>query len=199
MKIRWLTASLLAVGTLSLTPIHASAASLTSTSCSSGSVTATGIGGATTCAGSFDGNDTQGDSLLNALNGGLFQSVVGNVTWSLFGKSDDGNSSFTAQNGATSGTWQVLEAITGPFVISLKAGNSYSAYLFDGKTPVTSGTFETLGVSVNRRGNAQALSHASIFVAQMDDDVADVPEPASVAALGMIAIGGLMTAKKKRS
>lgn len=198
MKMRLFNASLLALGALSLSAMNASAASMTSVSCSSGSVTA-GDSSAIACEGSFEGNDTgAGDPLLTALNDGMFANLVGDLQWDLFGKSDE-NSSFTADNGLTSGTWSVLEAITGPFVISLKSGTSYSAYLFDGKTPVTSGTFETLGVSVNNKGKAQALSHASLFVAQSNGSTVDVPEPATALALGMFTIGSLGLLKKKRA
>jgi hypothetical protein len=200
MKMRLFGASLLAVGALSLSAASASAASI---SCSSGSVTADGFGSATACAGSFSGNDTgAGNPMLTSLNGGLFSDIVGNLSWSLLGKSDDGNASFTASNDQTSGTWSVLSAITGPFVISFKAGNSYSAYLFDSNTAITSGTFNTLGVSVNGRGNAQDLSHASIFVADRmveETPSQDVPEPGMLAALGMVAIGGLGALKKKKA
>lgn len=198
MKKLFVGASLLAVGTVSLFAPSASAAGLVS--CSSGAVTASGFGDATACAGAFDGNDTgaQGTLLTKLNDEGLFDSFVGDATWSLLGKSDDGSGILTASNGLASGTWSLLTAITQPFVLSLKAGNSYSAYLFDGTTPITSGTFETLGVSVNGRGNAQALSHASIFIADVDDNGSvDVPEPATILALGVVAVGGLGALKKK--
>ncbi|WP_416676260.1 PEP-CTERM sorting domain-containing protein [Egbenema bharatensis] len=200
MKRHLFSASLIAISALSLSAMSASAASL---SCSNGSVTANGFGSATACAGSFTGNDTGASSTLLAdLNGGLFSSYVGTAQWSLFGKSDDGNNSFTASNNQTSGTWQLLNAITQPFVISFKAGNAYSAYLFDGSTPITSGTFDTLGVSVNGKGNARDLSHASIFIANVapkDNNNVEVPEPGMMAALGMVAIGGLGVLRKKKA
>lgn len=201
MKTRLLSAAFLAASALSLSAMGASAASI---SCSSGSVTADGFGAATACAGSFSGNDTgEKSTLLSELNGGLFKDIVGDLSWSLFGKSDDNDMSFTASNDQTSGVWSVLSAITGPFVISFKAGNSYSAYLFDAKTPITSGTFDTLGVSVNGRGNARDLSHASLFIANVgpsDDGTSkDVPEPGSFAALGVVALGGLGVLKKKKA
>jgi hypothetical protein len=194
MKAHLLSVSLLAVSAVSLSAVSASAAAIGTVSCKSGSVTATGFGGATACAGSFSGNDTgAGNPLLTSLNGGLFSSFTGNTTWKLLGKSDAANSGFTASNGATKGSWSLLQAITGPFVISLKSSTGYSAYFFDGKTPITSGTFNTLGVSVNKQGKAQALSHASIFVTRVNR----IPEPATTAALGMVAIGGLGMLKKK--
>jgi hypothetical protein len=201
MKRHLFSASLIAMSALSLSAMSASAASL---SCSNGSVTADGFGAATACAGSFTGNDTGAKStLLSNLNNGLFSDFVGTAEWSLFGKSDDGNNSFTASNNQTSGTWQLLTAITQPFVISFKSANSYSAYLFDGSTPITSGTFNTLGVSVNGKGKAQALSHASIFIANVtapeEDDNVEVPEPGTMAALGMVAIGGLGVLRKKKA
>lgn len=199
MKMRLLSAALLAFGAISLSAASASAGTLTSVSCGSGSVTADNFGSATACEGALSGNDTgAGNPLLISLNNGLFGSFVGDATWELLGKSDDANSIFTADNDKTSGTWSILTAITSPFVISLKAGNSYSAYFFDGKTPITSGTFNTLGISVNGKGNAQALSHASLFVVKTETPVKETPEPATVAALGMFAIGGLGALRQKK-
>lgn len=198
MKMGLFGASLLAIGAVSLSAGGAFAGTLTSVSCSSGSVTANGFGSATACEGAFSGNDTgAGDPLLTSLNGGFFSSFTGNAEWELLGKSDENNSIFTADNNATSGTWSILQAITSPFVISLKAGNAYSAYFFNSNTPITSGTFNTLGVSVNKNGNLQALSHASLFV--VTNPTEEVPEPFTAAALGMVAIGGLGVLKKKQA
>ena len=60
------------------------------------------------------------------------------------------------QKGKGTGTWSLAKTIATPFVISLKAGNSYTAYYFNGNTPINSGTWATL--------DQQDLSHASLFV-----------------------------------
>lgn len=200
MKMGLFGASLLAVGAVSLSAGGAFADTPTLASCSAGSVTANGFGSATACEGAFSGNDTgAGDPLLTSLNGGLFSNFTGNAEWEFLGKSDQNNSIFTADNDATSGDWSILQAITSPFVISLKAGNAYSAYFFNSNTSITSGTFNTLGVSVNKNGNPQALSHASLFVVKTDNPPEEVPEPFTAAALGMVAIGGLGALKKKQA
>lgn len=201
MNMRILGASLLAVGALSLSATSASAAAFSSTTCNVNSVTADGFGAATACKGSFEGNDTGNNGeLLSDLNGGLFANVVGDLEWSLLGKSDQNGSGVLADNDSTKGVWSVLEAITGPFVISLKAGDFYSAYLFNSSKAITSGTFNTFSVAVNQNnGKSPALSHASIFVANPGNPPVDVPEPATLMALGMVAIGGLGALKKKQA
>ncbi|MGG6294884.1 PEP-CTERM sorting domain-containing protein [Leptolyngbya sp. AN02str] len=149
---------------------------------------------ASACAGSFSGNDTgaQG-TLLNDLNNGLFS--TGGGTWSLLGKSDDGG--FSAGKSSTGG-WSLLggQQITGSFVLSLKAGNAYSAYYFDNVSNVTSGFFDTIGVSLAGNGKSgKDLSHASIFVLSQDTTPTPppagqpVPEPFTI--LGTVAAAGM--------
>jgi hypothetical protein len=137
------------------------------------------------CAGSFGGNINGNASEATFLN-----SEFGS-TFTYVGKSDDaGNGPFTGNPEVNlNGTLTFDSAISGMFVIGLKAANNYSYYLFNAGAPVTSLTFNsTAGVAVNGRGIPQDLSHANLYTA------AAVPEPetyalmlAGLASLGFVA------------
>lgn len=183
----------------------AQAAQLRSTTCSVNNVSI-GTTTATACYGPLSGNDTGAQStLLNNLNGGLFSNYVGSdVSWSLAGKSDDGNSLLNAQNGQSSGEWSLDQALTsGTFVLSLKTSTRYSAYLFQNidfsKTGLV-GLFNTIGVALNGNGSkGKDLSHASLFVAKVSqgEQRTEVPEPASLIGLGLAATGMVVSRRRQ--
>lgn len=187
---------LLAVSLLALSAVPAKALD-----CSAGTVTAIGLGASSSCIGSFTGNDAQGDgsgALFDQLSTGVFDGIT---DWAFVGKSDAG--AFDVSSG-NSGTWSVDTALTGPFVLSLKASNSWSAYFFDGSSDpfsVLGGTWSTAGVSVNGNGKAQDLSHATIYraVVKTPEEPTSVPEPSATAALGLVAIGTFAALKYKQS
>lgn len=187
-------ASLVAVGLLSLSALPAKALN-----CSAGDVTAFGLGSSSSCIGAFTGNDAQGDgsgALFDQLSTGVFNNIT---NWEFVGKSDEG--AFDVSSGNT-GTWSIETALTGPFVLSLKAGNAWSAYFFEGSSDpfaVLGGTWNTNGVSVNGNRNARDISHATIYRAANNTppDTSPVPEPS--AALGLFAVGALGFLKQKRA
>ncbi|AUT00801.1 PEP-CTERM sorting domain-containing protein [Nostoc sp. CENA543] len=170
-------------------------------SCSTSNVSLGGVN-ATACAGAFEGNDTgEKGTLGGKLNGGLFSDLVGpGVTWTQFGKSDEVNSSIDAAEDFTQGSWSLTKVLPSKtFVVSFKASDSYSAYLFkdyDWSQGLT-GIFNTIGVSVNKKGNAQALSHASLFVSDIKTDTKDVPEPATLLGLGLVASGMVISRRRQ--
>ncbi|GAP97941.1 hypothetical protein NIES2104_44940 [Leptolyngbya sp. NIES-2104] len=161
-------------------------------------MTAFGLGASTSCIGAFEGNDAQGNgtgALFNQLSTGVFNGLT---NWEFVGKSDEG--AFNAPGGS-SGTWNIATSINSPFVLSLKAANSWSAYFFENADAlaVFGGTWETDGVSTNKRGIAQDLSHATIYRAIVDaPPPKSVPEPGMAAALGVFAVGALGRLKQKR-
>jgi hypothetical protein len=194
-----LGSALLATGFVSMLAIAPATASVTC------SVTDVSLGAfdATACEGAFTGNDTgSGSTLLASLNAGLFSSVPSDVTWSLAGKSDDSNPLvLRANNGLNDGSWNLASALsTDTFVLSLKAGTSYSAYLFQGIDFLQSGLdglFTTMGVALDGSGLAgRDLSHASLFVASRNTGTTPVPEPATL--LGLAVVGGGISLSRRR-
>ncbi|HEX2539905.1 MAG TPA: PEP-CTERM sorting domain-containing protein [Caldimonas sp.] len=142
---------------------------------------------ATSCLGAFSGNINGSQSELDDL------SVWG--SFSYVGKSDDAsNGPFTSNpNVAVNGTLTFDTALTGMFVIGLKASNEHSYYLFNALAPVSSLTFDsTAGVAVNGRV-PQDLSHANLYAI-----TAPIPEPETyallLAGLGLV---GFMSKRRK--
>lgn len=134
----------------------------------------------TACAGAFAGNDAnqQADVLAE------LEDLSGTSGWFFVGKSDDaGFGPFTSNPETNTGTLTFDSAISGPFALSLKAANAFSLFFFDLAQPVSEIDFNTLGVSVNRSGIAQDLSHAGLYA---------VPEPQTqaflLAGLGLLGI-----------
>ena len=161
---------------------------------------------ADSCNGPIDGNDTGGSStFLDDLGNGDIFAGYGNTEllsdWELFGKSDDGNMSVTAEEGAISGTFEAF-GVTDTLVVTLKVADSFSAFLFtmvDG--PNITGTFDNfLAGLLNNNGNTQTLSHLSIFSAEaLDGDPGPSPVPLPAAGWMLLAgIGGLTVARRRR-
>ncbi len=161
------------------------------------------------CAGSFAGND--GD-VLEALNttqvfGDFF--LMGD--WVDGGKIEEEtptNDYFSVAVGGNQGTLTLnLEALLNDaidnIVLSFKAGNAYSLYQWylpvaDGEdgNPATI-NWATSGVQVNVDGSPLGLSHVSLFYrAGEPEDPPEVPEPATLALLGL-GLAGLRIARKR--
>ena len=149
---------------------------------------------ASSCSGAYTGNLNGKVAELDAL-----ASLFGG-TWSYLGASNStGFGPFSAApNGATSGTLSFDSAVSGRFVIGLKAANQYSYYFFDSASPISSLSFNTTaGVATNARGIAQNLSHAVLYTGSALPPIASatpVPEPggwamfaAGLGVLGLIA------------
>jgi hypothetical protein len=182
MTVSGLSTAISVIGLLTATALPSAAASFgnlkaTGLDCTHALVTA-GDHDFLACAGAFEGNDTgNGNPLLTELNNGLFDDYVSGGTWSLLGKSDEGD--FNADQGQTIGNWSLAagDTLGSPFVLSLKASNSFSAYLFNDVSDIIDGTFTTAGVSTNKNGKSQDLSHASLFVlANAEEEIVELSE-----------------------
>ena len=135
----------------------------------------------------FTGNDTGFEALINNAFG-----LTGN-TWNLLGKSDQSGDPVVAPNGVQSGNWSLLSptSVNSPFVVTVKASTFFSAYLFQGLTGVTSGTFNVAGVTTGNNGQHANLSHLSVFTSEPTA----IPTPALLP--GLIGLG-LGVLRKRR-
>jgi PEP-CTERM motif len=148
----------------------------------------------TDCAGSFEGNDkNQEDRVLS-----IIESEFGLAGASFLGASDDARSGpFRRDPDGASGTLRFDSAIDGAFVLSLKAGNAFSLYFFDGEgDAISSIDYTTLGVATNWRGDGLGLSHASLYAA-----VPAIPEPETYALMlaGLAAVGFMSRRRKPQA
>ena len=194
--------SVLAAGAVLLcglaSPAHALLVS-TGLSCNAGNVMVTGFDpDALACSGAWAGNDTPQEADLLAQLAVDFGSVLGSgATFAVLGKSDDANNGpFTSNPETTSGTLTFDTAQTGFFAVTLKAGNAFSTYLFDGGVlGLTSIDFSTAGVQVNQNGIPAELSHATLI------DVSPIPEPETYALMlaGLGAMGFVARRRKQRA
>lgn len=202
--------TILATGVaVSLVAAPTQAATLGKDLCSTSNISLGGVN-STACKGSFLGNDTgSGDPLLTELKAGLFTTEFNSnqtVSWSDGGKSEKGQTGlfgFNAKYDFSTGGWGFTTAPTfNTFVVSLKSSTAYSAYLFkdyDWSKGLT-GVFDTVGVST-KNGKAQALSHASLFVANVTTVTpppVEVPEPTTLVGLGL-AFGGMLVSRRRQS
>lgn len=181
-----------AVGTLLagtiLSPLsaHAALVSAGSPTCSVTNLTVN----ATSCSGAWQGN--QNNQLTDVL--AQLGTLSGLSGWGLVGHSDTANNGpFTGNPQVTNGTLTFDAPQSGPFAIALKASNQFSLYFFDGsKTNISNLGFITNGVSLNKNGIPQDLSHASLYTSSA---TTAVPTPALLP--GLVGLGMTMMRKRK--
>jgi hypothetical protein len=141
--------------------------------------------GATACSGAWAGNDSnqQDDVLaeLDNLSAGM---------WTFVGKSDEANGGpFTGNPEFNTGTLTLDGPISGTFAIALKGGNEFSLYVWENVMDVNAVLFTM--------GGQSALSHASLYQAEIIPG--PIPEPSTYALMlaGLGAIG--LVARRRRA
>lgn len=178
-----LSVAALAALAIAAFPSHAALVSAAPPTCANTDVSANSFA----CSGSWAGNDAnQQTDVLAELNNLLADS------WTFAGKTGDANNGPFANDpsGATTGTLSFDSPLNGNFAIALKAANSFSLYVWQGATNVSSIDFSTIGTAINGNGKAQDLSHATLYVGV-------VPEPESYA-LALAGLGVLVLVARRR-
>jgi hypothetical protein len=146
------------------------------------------------CGGSFAGNNQNQEADVLA----YIQTTWGQ-TFTDQGSSDTPVSfgPFTSNPDTGTGTLTFDFPIDQAFVLTLKSGNQFSLFYFDGSGPaISSIDYSTLGVNVNKNGVAQGLSHATIYAGDL---VPGIPEPETYALMlaGLGAVGFM--ARRRRA
>ena len=158
------------------------------------------------CAGSFEGNDSQGDAWSTQLND---NDIFGDYLWSEADKIDTTEGAQTLSSnffkisqtdGWNVGTIQFLQDIDSQFALTLKASTFWSAYSFDSVTAGEIFNFDTAGVAVKNNGGTAALSHASLYISDnaITSNPQEVPEPTVIGGLLMLG-AGLATSRRRKA
>lgn len=145
----------------------------------------------------FAGNDSNSQDFKTYLD-----SVLG--SWSLLGKTDEPGTfakpdyvqdiNTKSNDDIQSGSWQLTKSINSPFVVTVKASDFFSAYLFKGlPSSINSGTFKVSGVTTDsgKPDKHAGLSHLSVY----SSNTQAVPTPALLP--GLIGMGVAALRKRK--
>lgn len=162
------------------------------------------------CEGSFSGNDKAND--VKNLFQDLYDSSA-SVTSSVKADDYDGDVDtslfriWSPDGDDSVGKIEFKQDIDYKFSFVLKAGNTWSSYFFDGIEAGTILDFTTAGVSKNGNGSAAALSHATMYVSDIEVALREeenkppkvyVPEPSAVVGLAFLG-GGMFLSRRRKS
>ncbi len=153
--------------------------------------------GGLVCEGVFSGNDS------NQINESteLFDLTGWKELTKIDGSSGENNIVTVSNLGGKNYSWAFKDAFKhleiSELFFSVKGGDSFSAYLWDGET--TSGTFNTQGI-VNGGGKAPDLSHISFYYRNetySNPNTTPVPTPAAILPV-LTALFGVAAKRKRR-
>lgn len=150
----------------------------------------------TACGGSFAGNNSNQEADVLA----FISSTFGLTTTSL-GQSDTPMTfgPFTSNETGATGTLTFDSPQDGAFVLSLKAGNQFSLFYYDGAgAAISTISYSTLGVNTNVRGIGNGLSHATLYGSSVTPPV---PEPETYALMlaGLGVVGFMANRRRKQT
>ena len=113
-----------------------------------------------TLIGIYDGNDNPNSNsgILEDMETDIFDFTGETIDLELYGKSDDGDNSFTSSSSASKdGTWSSDDSVE---FITVKGGNQFSLWWYEGGA--TSGEWTTAGLR-NDGGKQPGVSHLSAW------------------------------------
>ena len=181
MKLRLITAALAASASLFAVPAQAAVGGPGSVACGDSLPTVFAAGYA---------GDCQGPLVGTIGTGAVATATFGSQLYTLIGTTLDASGAFSASPvGEFFGELQLAALRTGPFVLGLQAGGTYSLYLFNGGSAgLSSIEFDTYGLALN----GPNLTQAALFAAA-------VPEPGTYAFMltGLLVLGFL--AQRRRA
>ncbi len=201
-----LAASLMSVGFVAASATDAFANGQTGQSCDVDNIFSSALT-ADDCKGSFGGNDKKRD--VEALFQDLYDENA-SVTFSNKLDASSGSTDWfkiTNNSAENEGQIEFLKDIDYKFSFVLKAANTWSSYFFDGIEEGTIFDFTTAGVSQNGNGVAAGLSHATLYVSDIERAIREdddkpvkvyVPEPSAIVGLAFLG-GGMFLSRRRKS